>query len=53
MASYPKHSIANDKDPLISCSTSLDLDLDFDLVSPSMGALAPILSSIGPNECSF
>lgn len=39
MASYPRHSISNEKEPLISCSTSLDLDSIVNLVSLSMGAL--------------
>ena len=38
---------------MISCSTSLDLDLAVDLVSPSKGELESILLPIGPSECSF
>lgn len=53
MASYPRNSIANDKETLISCLASLDLDLAVDLVGPSMEALESNLPPIGPSECSF
>ena len=53
VASYLRHSISNEKEPLTSCLASLDLDLAVDLVSPSIGALESNLPPIGPSGCSF
>jgi hypothetical protein len=42
----PMPSTANEKDPLIECSTSLDSDLVVDMVSPSMWDLEHDLSPV-------
>ena len=45
------HSISNEKEPLLSCSSSLDLVLVVDLVNPSRGEPELDLLPIGVNEC--
>ena len=53
VASHSRNSIGNEKETLISCSTSLDLDLEVYLISPSIGALEPTLPPIVLSECPF
>ena len=53
VATRPIQSIANEKQPLLSCSPSMDLVLTTDLVTPTMGALEPSIPPIDPSECSF
>ena len=51
MASYPMFSIANEKEPLFSCSSYLDLILVVDLGCYPMGALELVLSPVGQSGC--
>ena len=53
MATCFMHSLANEKEPLPSCSPSLDLVLKIDLVIPLIGELEFSLPPIDPSECSF
>ena len=51
MVSYPMFSIANEKEPLFSCSSCLDLIPAVDLGYSPMGALESVLSHVGKSEC--
>lgn len=53
MVTHPIWSIASENEPVVSCSRSLDLVLEIDSVTPTMGALEASLSPIDPSECSL
>jgi hypothetical protein len=50
VVSCPMPSTTNEKEPLIVCSSSLDLDLVVDMVNPSMGVLELNISHVTPIE---
>jgi hypothetical protein len=53
VASYPRCSIASEKDPLQSCFPSRDKVSTIDQVLYPMGACEPFLSPFGPSNLGF
>jgi hypothetical protein len=53
VASYPRCSIASEKDPLQSCWPSRDRVLVIDQVLYPMGACEPLLSPFGSSNLAF
>ena len=50
VALSPMPSISNEKEPLFSCSSSLDSSSIVDMVTPSLGALDPNLPPVSLSE---
>jgi hypothetical protein len=50
VALSPMPSISNEKEPLTVCSSSLDLVLTVDMVTPSLGTLEPVLPPVDQSE---
>jgi len=51
VASYPLRSIVTKKEPMFSCSSSLDMVTIVDLGVSPMGALETTLPPVGQSEC--
>jgi hypothetical protein len=51
--SYPRCSIAYEKEHLHSCSPSQDKDFEIDHVVYPMGEIDPLLPPIGPSDLEF
>ena len=50
MALLPMPSIVCEKEPFFSCSSSLESNLEIDMVTPSLGSLEPNLTPMSPSE---